>query len=148
MSEEKDSNSDLKDEISNLNITVIPLDSPIRTTPIHPLLQEIKIPDNDDPDRMKSEENKKNATRIDDSEISSLSASYPTPIAIQKGIDEAAEEVRRLLDEREEKERTIEKEMKRKTEEREVERRVYEREKERRMRMKSRSREEEEEKNE
>ncbi|PGH17351.1 hypothetical protein AJ79_01235 [Helicocarpus griseus UAMH5409] len=105
----------------------VPLDSAVRTTPIHPLLEEIRVPSEPLPSH---HYHPVTCTPLDTAEIrsqlQSLRKEYSTSVAAVKGQEEMAKEVKRRMAEAEEKRDNLQKLMKRKTEERDTERRVFE----------------------
>ncbi|EEH20668.2 hypothetical protein PABG_02899 [Paracoccidioides brasiliensis Pb03] len=105
----------------------VPLDSEIRTTPIHHLLEDIRVPSEPLPPYRY---HPITCTPLDAVEIhtqlQSLRKEYSTPVAAIKGQEELAKEVKRRMAEAEQKREDIQKLMKRKTEERGTERRVFE----------------------
>ncbi|PGH08352.1 hypothetical protein GX51_01178 [Blastomyces parvus] len=105
----------------------VPLDSTIRTTPIHHLLPDIRVPSDPLPAHRY---HPITCTPLDAVEIraqlQSLRKEYPTSVAAVKGQEEMAREVKRRLKEAEEKRENLQRLMKRKTEERDTERRVFE----------------------
>ncbi|EEQ83755.1 hypothetical protein RJZ56_007054 [Blastomyces dermatitidis] len=105
----------------------VPLDSAIRTTPIHHLLPDIRVPSDPLPAHRY---HPITCTPLDAVEIraqlQSLRKEYPTSVAAVKGQEEMAKEVKRRMKEAEEKRENLQRLMKRKTEERDTERRVFE----------------------
>ncbi|OJD17021.1 hypothetical protein AJ78_02865 [Emergomyces pasteurianus Ep9510] len=105
----------------------VPLDSAIRTTPIHPLLPDIRVPSEPLPQHRY---HPITCVPLDAVEIrtqlQSLRKEYPTSVAALKGQEEMAKEVKRRMKEAEEKRDNLQRLMKRKTEERDTERRVFE----------------------
>ncbi|KAG5296925.1 hypothetical protein I7I48_05898 [Histoplasma ohiense] len=104
----------------------VPLDAEIRTTPIHHLLPEIRVPSDPLPAHRY---HPITCTPLDAVEyraqLQSLRKEYSTSVAAVKGQEEMAREIRRRMKEAEEKRENLHKLMKRKTEERETERRVF-----------------------
>ena len=121
--------------------TVVPLDSLIRQTPIHPDLQFIKVPaaspssDNLKPyqyhpvtcEPLTTEDLKDQKTNMS---LQQLAKHYPTPELVEKAQAEAIQEVKMRIEESEKKRKEVEREMEDQEKMREVERKVYERMKE------------------
>ncbi|PGH32449.1 hypothetical protein GX50_04749 [[Emmonsia] crescens] len=105
----------------------VPLDSAIRTTPIHHLLPDIRVPSGPLPSHRY---HPITCTPLDAVEIrtqlQSLRKEYSTSVAALKGQEEMAKEVRRRMKEADDKRDNLQRLMKRKTEERDTERRVFE----------------------
>ncbi|OAX83548.1 hypothetical protein ACJ72_02093 [Emergomyces africanus] len=105
----------------------VPLDSAVRTTPIHPLLPEIRVPSEPLPPHRY---HPVTCIPLDAVEIrtqlQSLRKEYSTSVAALKGQEEIAKEVKRRMKEAEDKRDNLQRLMKRKTEERDTERRVFE----------------------
>ncbi|KAK2789045.1 hypothetical protein FQN52_006412 [Onygenales sp. PD_12] len=104
-----------------------PLDSATRTTFIHPLLEDIRVPSGPLPSHRYHPVTcaPLNAAEIR-TQLQSLRKEYSTSVAALRGQEEMAKEVKRRMKEAEEKRDHIQKLMKRKTEERDTERRVFE----------------------
>ncbi|KAI5290325.1 hypothetical protein KEM52_000504 [Ascosphaera acerosa] len=121
---------------------ICPLDSPLRTTPIHPSLAEIKVPSPETPSRegpasdlvvynpLTCEpytEAERHALQTDlGLDLDRLAKKHTTPHSLQQAIDDAAKKARELIDDVQARWEAVEKEMMRKREERHVERRVFE----------------------
>ena len=104
----------------------MPLDSSIRTTPIHALLPDIRVPSDPLPPYRYHPVTcaPLDAVKIR-SELQQLRKEYPTPTAILKAQDEAAKQVKQRMKAAAEKSDYIQKIMKTKTDERDMERRVF-----------------------
>ena len=104
----------------------VPLDSSIRTCPIHALLPDIRVPSDPLPP---CRYHPVTCAPLDvvkiRSELQQLRKEYPTPTAILKAQDEAAKQVKQRMKAAAEKSDYIQKIMKTKTDERDMERRVF-----------------------
>lgn len=122
----------------------IPLDSSLRTEPIHPLISEVKlssnvnIPSTDTAMHNSTSNFKAPITTLnpitsqpftDDElrahKLESLLSQYPTPDMAMRARDDTAAELRKILDENERKNREIDRELDEKEKTREIERKVY-----------------------
>ncbi|OJZ83849.1 hypothetical protein ASPFODRAFT_290632 [Aspergillus luchuensis CBS 106.47] len=103
----------------------VPQDSPVRTTAIHELLPEIRIPGEPLPPH---KYHPVTCTPIDEEEIRSqidqLRQEYPTPEAALKAQEEAAREVRQKLEDAEKKREEVQRAMDKKIKERNTEMKV------------------------
>lgn len=115
----------------------VPLSAPIRTTPIHGLLPDIRVPSEPLPPHRY---HPVTCTPIDSvqhkSQLQQLQKEYPTAQAAAKAQSELAKDVIQRIEESKAKTDSIQKQMKRKKEERDTERRVFskiKKEKERKM---------------
>lgn len=104
----------------------VPLDSSIRTTPIHSLLPDIRVPS--DP-LLPHRYHPVTCAPLDAvklrSELQQLRKEYPTAAAVLKAQDEAAKQVKQRMKDAAEKRDHIQKIMKTKAAERDMERRVF-----------------------
>lgn len=109
---------------------VMPLDSSLRTEPIHPLIMEVKLSPANIPNAPLSTLNPITLRpfTIDElraHKLESLLSQYPTPEAAAKARDDTATELRKLLDENERKNKEIDHELEEKEKTREIERKVF-----------------------
>lgn len=104
----------------------VPLDSPMRTTQIHPALPDIRVPSESLPSHRYHPVTCAPLDVLEvRSQIQELCKEYPTSVAARKAQEAAAMEVKQRLIDAEQKREDIQKTMKRKTEEREMERKVF-----------------------
>ena len=110
---------------SDTNQTVS-LDSPLRTTPIHKLLPDVRVPSDPLPSHRYHPVTCAPLDVVEfQAELQQLRKQYTTSIAARKAQEEAAKEVKKRIEESKEKTEQIQKTMQRKTEEREMERKVF-----------------------
>lgn len=121
-------------QIANVDPTlIIPLDSPSRTSPIHPLLPTIKIRDSSLSSSRSgalSAENPLTLTPWTPDDLkhhnyAHLRAQYPSPNAAAAAREEAVLELKNRLEESERRTRELEREMEEKEKTREIERKVW-----------------------
>ncbi|PGH04852.1 hypothetical protein AJ80_08461 [Polytolypa hystricis UAMH7299] len=104
----------------------IPLDSSTRTTPIHHLLPDIRVPSDPLPPHRYHPVTCVPLDAVEMRvELQQLRKEYSNSVAAIKAQEDAAKEVKRRIQEAEEKRDHIQKVMKRKTEERDMERKVF-----------------------
>lgn len=122
----------------------IPLDSSLRTEPIHPLITEIKLSPNvnissTETNMYSSTGNSKTSLTtlnpitcqpfsLDDlraHKLETLLNQYPTPDMALRAREDTAAELRKILDENERKNKEIDRELDEKEKTREIERKVY-----------------------
>ncbi|KAI9045724.1 uncharacterized protein KD926_007025 [Aspergillus affinis] len=103
----------------------VPLDSTIRTTPIHPLLPGVRLPSEPLP---LYKYHPVTCTPIDPEEyraqLDELRQEFPTPEATLKAQEEAAQEVKQKIEEAERKREDVQKAMDKKVKERNTELKV------------------------
>jgi len=106
-------------------IQPVPLTSSIRTTPIHPLLSDIRVPGEPLPSH-RYHPVTCTPIDIDDvrSQLEQLRKEYPSSKAALKAQEEIAKEVRQRLDEAEKKREEVQKALDKKTQERDIELKV------------------------
>ncbi|KAK2736151.1 hypothetical protein FQN57_000882 [Myotisia sp. PD_48] len=108
------------------NQGVEPLESPFRTTEVHKLLPDIRVPSEPLPSHRY---HPVTCTPLDivklRNQLQQLRKEYTTSIAAVKAQEDTAREVKRRIEEAKAKTENIQKVMKRKTEEREMERKVF-----------------------
>ncbi|KAF3491661.1 uncharacterized protein GIQ15_01178 [Arthroderma uncinatum] len=114
-------------KISNSNMNeAVDLDSPLRTTPIHPLLPDIRVPSDPLPSHRYHPVTCAPLDIVElQADLQQLRKEYTTSVAARKAQEEAAKKVKRRIEEAKEKTEHIQKIMQRKTEEREMERKVF-----------------------
>lgn len=111
---------------TNKENDVVPLDSSTRTTPIHNLLPNIRVPSESLPTHRYHPVTCNPLDVVElRTDLQQLRKEYSTSVAALKAQEEAAREVKKRIEEAEEKTDRIQKLMKRKTEERDTERRVF-----------------------
>ncbi|KAK2869681.1 hypothetical protein FQN49_003127 [Arthroderma sp. PD_2] len=116
--EPKSANSNTNEPVS--------LDSPLRTTPIHAQLPDIRVPSDPLPSHRYHPVTCAPLDIVElQVELQQLRKEYTTSVAARKAQDEAAKEVKKRIEEAREKTEQIQKIMQRKTEEREMERKVF-----------------------
>ncbi|KAI1939017.1 hypothetical protein LOZ66_003094 [Ophidiomyces ophidiicola] len=104
----------------------VPLTAPARTTPIHELLPNIRVPSDPLPCHRYHPVTCAPLDVIEHkTELQQLRKEHTTSVAALKAQKEVAKEVKRRIEEAEAKTDSIQKQMKRKTEERDTERRVF-----------------------
>ncbi|KAL4752298.1 hypothetical protein BDW72DRAFT_70536 [Aspergillus terricola var. indicus] len=107
----------------------VPLDSPIRTTPIHRLLPDIRVPSSPlqphrySPITCAPIDAEDKGVR---SELDQLRKDFPTPDAALQAQEEAARELRQRLDDAEKKREEVQRAMDKKIKERNTELKVLE----------------------
>jgi hypothetical protein len=103
----------------------IPLDSPLRTTPIHPLLPEVRVPGEPLPSHRY---HPVTCTPIESeaigARIEQLSQEFPSREAALKAQEQAAKEVKQKLEDAERKREDVQKAMDKKIKERNTEMKV------------------------
>jgi hypothetical protein len=118
------------DQISTTNLpsnAPVPLDSPLRTTPIHPSLPDIRVPSSP----LKPQQyDPVTCTPIDleadpiRSQLAHLRIEYPSPSAALKAQEQVAKEAKRKVEEAEKKREEVQKAMDKKVKERNTEMKV------------------------
>ncbi|KAF7592555.1 hypothetical protein BBP40_012715 [Aspergillus hancockii] len=105
----------------------VSLDSPLRTTPIHPLLPEVRVPREPLPSQRYDPVT---CTAIDfesegiRAQIEQLSQEFPSPEAALKAQEQAAKEVKQKLEDAERKREDVQKALDKKIKERNTEMKV------------------------
>ncbi|RLL96624.1 hypothetical protein CFD26_100746 [Aspergillus turcosus] len=105
----------------------VPLDSPLRTTPIHPSLPDIRVPSSPlkphqyDPVTCTPINLEADTIR---SQLNHLRAEYPSPSAALKAQEQVAKEAKRKIEEAEKKREEVQKAMDKKVKERNTEMKV------------------------
>ncbi|GAQ11227.1 hypothetical protein ALT_8548 [Aspergillus lentulus] len=105
----------------------VPLDSPLRTTPIHPCLPDIRVPSSPlkpyqyDPVTCTPIDLKSDSIR---SQFDHLRTEYPSPSAALKAQEQVAKEAKRKIEEAEKKREEVQKAMDKKVKERDTEMKV------------------------
>lgn len=143
--ESSDSSKPVVDKSEDDGVTKpkeVPLDSSLRTEPIHVLVPEVKLSPNiktvtatkddgvDAPNAPLTTLNPVTLRPFSIDELrahklESLLSQYTTPEAALKARDDTASELRKMLDENERKNKEIDREMEEKEKTREIERKVY-----------------------
>ncbi|GIK02442.1 hypothetical protein Aspvir_006497 [Aspergillus viridinutans] len=105
----------------------VPLDSPLRTTPIHPSLPDIRVPNSPlkphqyDPVTCAPIDLESGSIR---SHLNHLRTEYPSPSAALKAQEQVAKEAKRKIQEAERKREEVQKAMDKKVKERDTEMKV------------------------
>ncbi|RHZ59735.1 uncharacterized protein CDV56_107936 [Aspergillus thermomutatus] len=105
----------------------VPLDSPLRTTPIHPSLPDIRVPGSPlkphqyDPVTCTPIDPETDSIR---SQLDRLRAEYPSPSAALKAQEQVAKEAKRKIEEAEKKREEVQRAMDKKVKERNTEMKV------------------------
>lgn len=105
--------------------TIVPLDSAIRTTPIHPDLPEIQVPGEPKASYYYHPVTCQPMAEEDvHTELEKLRQDFPTRETALREQEQAAKEAKRIIEEADKKREQIQKEMDKKTKEREMELKV------------------------
>lgn len=135
------------DQSTDQKKTIIPLEHPLRTTPIHPLLPEIRVPtgpsqnQNQDQDQTQSklqphhynpitctaihlDNDNDNTTKEYQSQLATLRTDHPTPDTALRAQEIAAKEAKRRFEELVRKREEVQKAMDKKVKERDTEMKV------------------------
>ncbi|KAL4974457.1 hypothetical protein BDW66DRAFT_139866 [Aspergillus desertorum] len=113
----------------SINSGPVPLDSPIRTTPIHELLPDIRIPSSPLPPHRYDPITCAPIDADDErvcSELVRLRKDFPTPEAALKAQEQAVRELKQKLDDAEKKREEVQRAMDKKIKERNTELKVLE----------------------